>query len=65
MVENEVLLVEIDNKPGSLSHIAHELAGAEINIEYAYLATGGSSAQGLMVLRLSDAEKALGLLKAA
>ena len=63
VVENEVLLVEIDNKPGSLSRIAHELAGAEINIEYAYLATGGSSAQGLMVLRLSDAEKALGLLK--
>ena len=64
VVENEVLLVEIDNKPGSLSRISHELAEAEINIEYAYLATGNGSGPGLMVLRLSDAEKALGLLKA-
>ena len=63
VVENEVLLIEIDNKPGSLSKISHELAGAEINIEYAYLATGHGTAQGLMVLRLSDAEKALSLLK--
>ncbi len=51
VVENEVLLIEIDNKPGSLSKIAHELASAEVNIEYAYLATGQGTAQGLMVLR--------------
>ena len=64
VVENEVLLIEIDNQPGSLSKISHELAEAEINIEYAYLATGQTS-QGLMVLRLSDAEKGLSVLKAA
>ncbi len=45
VVENEVLLIEIDNKPGSLSSIAHALAGAEINIEYAYLATGQRDAR--------------------
>ena len=63
VVENEVLLFEIDNKPGMLSKIAHDLAGAEVNIEYAYLATGQESQRGLMVLRVSDAEKALGVLK--
>ena len=63
VVENEVLLFEIDNKPGMLSKIAHALAGAEVNIEYAYLATGQESQRGLMVLRVSDAEKALGVLK--
>ena len=63
VVENEVLLIEIDNKPGSLSRIAHELASAEVNIEYAYLATGHETSKGLMVLRLSDAEKALELLQ--
>ena len=61
-VENEVLLVDIDNKPGSLSRIAHKLAEMNVNIEYAYLATGQKSEQGLMVLRVSDAEKALSLL---
>ena len=64
VVENEVLLFEIDNKPGMLSRIAHVLAGAEVNIEYAYLATGQESQRGLMVLRVSDAEKALGILRA-
>ena len=62
-VENEVLLVEIDNKPGSLSKIAHKLAESDVNIEYAYLATGQKSEQGLMVLRVSDAEKALSVLQ--
>ena len=63
VVENEVLLFEIDNQPGSLSRIAHDLAGAEVNIEYAYLATGAENQRGLMVLRVSDAEKALSVLK--
>ena len=63
VVENEVLLTQIDNKPGSLSKIAHELAAAEVNIEYAYLATGQESHSGLMVLRVSDAEKALSVLQ--
>ncbi len=63
VVENEVLLTHIDNQPGSLSKIAHELAAAEVNIEYAYLATGQESQTGLMVLRVSDAEKALAVLK--
>ena len=63
-VENKVLLFEIDNHPGSLSKVAHELAKAQVNIEYAYLATGQTSANGLMVLRVSDAEKALAAMQA-
>ncbi len=62
-VENKVLLCEIDNQPGSLSKIAHILAEAQVNIEYAYLATGQKSEQGLMVLRVSDAEKALAAIQ--
>lgn len=63
VVENEVLIVEIDNKPGSLSHIAHTLSDAEINIEYMYLATGKTSETGLLVLRVTDTEEALEVLK--
>ncbi len=63
VVENEVLLTTIDNKPGSLSRIAHQFAEAKVNIEYAYLATGQSTEQGLMVLRVSDAARALDVLK--
>jgi hypothetical protein len=64
VVENEVLLIEIDNQPGSLSRIAHRLAGVDVNIEYAYLATGQVSERGLLVLRASDARKALQALQA-
>src|SRR3954463_9321137 len=39
VVENNVLLLENANRPGTLAGIAHALAKAKINIEYAYLAT--------------------------
>ena len=64
VIENEVLLIEIDNQPGSLSGIAHKLAGVGVNIEYAYLATGQVSERGLLVLRPSDVRKALAALEA-
>ncbi len=59
VVESEVVLVEGDNKPGSLARIAHRLAEAKVNIEYCYSATSPSSRRGLMVLRVSNAKKAL------
>jgi hypothetical protein len=59
VVEDDVLLVEADNKPGSLARIAHKLAAAKINIEYAYCATPPDQKAGLLVLRVSDAKKAL------
>lgn len=64
-VENEVLVFEIDNKPGQLSAIARALAGAGVNIEYAYLATGAETQRGLLVLRPSDVGKALEILPGA
>ena len=38
-LENDVLMIESNNKPGMLSTIAERLAKASINIEYAYLAS--------------------------
>ena len=61
-VENDVLMIESDNEPGTLAKIADRLASASINIEYAYLATSPKSNKGLMILRLSDVAKAQGAL---
>jgi hypothetical protein len=61
-VENEVLLVESSNKPGSLAQIAERLGKAKINIEYAYLATSPRAKVGLLVLRVKNPAKALKLL---
>jgi hypothetical protein len=51
-----------DNKPGSLAKIAHKLADAKINIEYAYCATPPDAKKGLMILRVSDAKRAMKVL---
>lgn len=62
VIENEVLLIDGDNKPGSLARIAHRLAEGKVNIEYAYCATPPNARSGLLVLRPSDCKKALKIL---
>jgi hypothetical protein len=62
VVEDDVIMVDGDNKPGSLARIAHRLAAAKINIEYCYLATSPDAKKGLLILRASDPRKALKVL---
>src|SRR5437763_1067931 len=62
VIENEVLMIEGDNKPGSLAKIAHKLAKAKISIEYAYCATAPNAKKGLLILRPSNCKKALKVL---
>jgi len=62
-LESDVLTIETENKPGVLATIAERLAKAEVNIEYAYLAAGPKAAKGLIILRLSDVEKAQSALR--
>ncbi len=64
VVEDDVLMIEGDNKPGSLARLANKLANAKINIEYAYSATNPAAKKGLLILRVSDAKKALKVLNA-
>jgi hypothetical protein len=59
VVETEVLMIDGDNKPGSLAQIAHKLADAKVNIEYAYFATNPDAKKGLLILRASNPQKAL------
>ncbi|HXG47915.1 MAG TPA: ACT domain-containing protein [Methylomirabilota bacterium] len=62
VVESEVLMIEGDNKPGSLARLAHKLSEAGINIEYAYCATPPEAKRGLLVMRVDHAKKALKVL---
>lgn len=59
VVEAEVVMVEGANQPGSLAKIAHKLADTKVNIEYCYCATPPDAKKGLLILRVSDAKKAL------
>lgn len=64
VVANEVLMIEGSNKPGALATIANKLARVKVNIEYAYCATPPNAQKGLLILRVSDAKKALKALNA-
>lgn len=63
VVESEVLLLQGDNTPGSLAEICRRLARAKVNIEYCYCATHPDEKRGLLVLRVSNAKKALTALE--
>jgi len=62
-VESKVLVIENNNKPGSLAKLAARLAKAKINIEYAYLATSPGAKKGMLVLRVDDTKGALKVLR--
>jgi hypothetical protein len=62
VVATDVLLVHGYNKAGSLAAIAHALADANENIEYAYSATSPDARHGLMVVRASQPDRALKVL---
>src|SRR5437763_567419 len=49
-LESEVLMIEGTNQSGTLGKIAERLAKANVNIEYAYLATSPKAEKGLMIL---------------
>jgi len=62
-LENDVLMIETDNHPGTLARIAERLSQAQVNIEYAYMAATINANKGLMILRPNDVEKALRALR--
>jgi hypothetical protein len=62
VVEDDVLMIDGSNKPGELAGMAHKLADAKINIEYCYSATQPDAKKGLMIMRVSNASKALKVL---
>ncbi|MBI3876996.1 MAG: ACT domain-containing protein [Verrucomicrobia bacterium] len=62
VVDDDVLMLTGNNKPGSLARIARKLAAAKINIEYCYCATAPDSKKGLLVVRVANPQKALKVL---
>ncbi len=60
----EVLVRELDNRPGSLGRIARTLADAKISIEYFYASTAIGGERVIGVFKVSDAQTADELLSA-
>jgi hypothetical protein len=52
--ERDVIVVDVEDRPGTMAQVAHKLADAGVNIELAYAAFGGVR----LVLGVDDLEKA-------
>jgi hypothetical protein len=59
--EEEVLDIELDNRPGAFGELAEKLARAKINIRYAY-ATTSPFGRARVVMAVSEVAKALAVL---
>ncbi len=62
--ENEVVLVDLENKPGALKSVTAKLAEAKIDIKYTYGTTCPEGCPARIVLATTDNEKALVSFKA-
>jgi hypothetical protein len=61
--ETEVVIVELENKPGALKVLTTELATNKIDIEHSYVTTCSCGCSSRMVLKTNDNETAMVLLK--
>lgn len=64
METKEVVVVELENKPGALKSITAKLLDAKIDIRYLYGTTCVEGCPAAIILSTSDNEKALVIFKA-
>jgi hypothetical protein len=63
VIETDVLVVEQDNKPGTLSDLLKKLAKKKVNVEYAYAAGLKNARKASFVIRPDHIEKAVAALE--
>lgn len=63
VVTNEVVVVEVEDRPGGLGRMLEMLKTEKIRIEYSYIAVSEKSGMALMVFRFSDNAQAARLLE--
>lgn len=63
IVTQDVVVIEVENKPGIISMLAKKLFRADINIEYAYCTATKNQEMGGLVIKTKDAEQTLEILE--
>ena len=63
IVTQDVVVLNIENRPGIISMIAKKLFRADINIEYAYCTATKNQENGCLVIKTKDAEQTLEILE--
>ncbi len=62
---NEVIAVEIDDRPGALGRLLRVLADADRNVEYMYAFVQKNADRAVLMLRLEDLDGAVSALREA
>jgi len=60
---NEVVAVEIEDKPGSLAGLLKHLVDAGIVVKYTYAYASMTAGRAIMIFRFSDNDKAIQILQ--
>jgi len=60
--ESDVLVMELDNRPGMFARVANTLADAHVNISYAYCTGGATGGKTTAVFKVADLKKAIKIL---
>jgi len=60
---DEVVAVEIEDRPGSLARVLKPLLDANLNVRYMYAFTGFSSGSAVMIFRFADNDAAIEALR--
>ncbi|GBE00355.1 hypothetical protein BMS3Abin07_02406 [bacterium BMS3Abin07] len=63
--KNEVVAIEVPDRPGGLSGILRALAGQDINVEYMYAFVQKSGENAIIIFRFDEIEKAISTLQKA
>lgn len=61
---DDVVAVEIDDTPGSLSNILELILGTRVNVEYMYAVAGATEGKAVMIFCFSDNDQAIEILQA-
>jgi hypothetical protein len=63
--ETPVVAVEVDDRPGGLSEVLKPLVEQEMNVEYLYCFLEKAADNAIVIIRVEEAEQAVGALKVA
>ncbi len=62
-LHQEVLAVELENRPGALTRLLERLAAEHINIEYAYASGASAPGKSLGIFHTSNPKRAMEILR--
>ena len=60
---NEVVAVEVQDRPGGLASVLEHVEKAGINVEYMYAFTAKHAGQAVLIFRFEDPDKAIRFLQ--